>query len=47
MATEKQKLRNIKYQNKCEELDYEYIKYQNRRIYARCNKCNIIKDRNE
>ena len=44
MVTEKQKILIIKYQNKCEELDYKYIKYQNQRIYAKCNKCNINDD---
>ena len=46
--TEKQKLRIIKYQKKCEEKNFEFIKHfrGNKKTLkkTKCNKCNYIKD---
>ena len=48
MITEKQKLRIIKYKNRCLELGYDYIEHlrKNKRTYikCKCNNCNIIND---
>jgi len=48
MPTEKQKLRIIKYQTKCQDSGYEYIEHfckkRNTFVKTECNKCNGIND---